>query len=78
MKTSSMSLPGWIWVVYILLFIFSIPWYLPDRQAMVLVFGLPLWLVCSIISMLSMGVFSVYVIQVLWVDPEDIKDGQNE
>jgi hypothetical protein len=78
MKNLNLSLPRWIWIIYALLFIFSIPWYLPDKVAMQLVLGLPLWLVISTICMLAMGVFSVFVIQFLWKDPIDINTDSDE
>jgi hypothetical protein len=58
--------PNWVWAVYIVLFTFSIPWYFPEVLAMKLVFGLPFWLVCSILMIFLMALFTVFIIYKFW------------
>jgi hypothetical protein len=37
----------WIWFVYLLLFVFSVPWYLPGDTSTLIWWGLPAWVVIS-------------------------------
>lgn len=60
--------PSWIWIIYLILFAFSIPWYFPAGQGMRLLFGLPVWLVCSITMVLLMAIFTTLIIRKYWTD----------
>jgi hypothetical protein len=60
--------PRWVWAIYLLLFLFSIPWYLPDQLAMQIVMGLPFWLISCILAILLMALFSVWIINKYWKD----------
>jgi glucan phosphoethanolaminetransferase (alkaline phosphatase superfamily) len=62
----------WIWVVYLLLFSVSVPWYLPAGAPPRLWFGLPHWVVLSLAAYLSIAVFTAYVVATYWsVPPTD-------
>ena len=58
--------PSWIWAVYLGLFAFSIPWYLPANLEMELVFGLPAWLISCISFIVITAIFTAWVIQRFW------------
>ena len=60
--------PYWTWIIYLILFAFSIPWYFPAGQEMNLIYGLPVWLLCSISAVLSMAIFTVWIIRKYWTD----------
>lgn len=74
MKEPDHKLPFWIWPVYLFLFALSIPWYLPDAIGMILWWGLPLWLVCSISAILLIAIFTIWVIQFKWGSWENSED----
>ena len=58
--------PNWVWLIYLLLFSFSIPWYLPEDLTMHLAFGLPLWLVFCITAILGIALFTLWIIRKFW------------
>ncbi len=58
--------PKWIWAVYLILFVLSIPWYLPDKLEMQLVMGLPAWLVACILAICCMALFTSWIIGRYW------------
>lgn len=60
----------WIWLVYILLFGASVPWYLPAGPP-ILWFGLPHWVVISLLAYLAVAVFTAYVVTRYWSVPPD-------
>ena len=64
----------WIWLVYILLFGASVPWYLPAGPPR-LWFGLPHWVVISLCASLGVAVFTAYVIARYWSAPDG--DGES-
>ena len=59
----------WIWIVYVLLFGASVPWYLPAGPAR-LWFGLPHWVVISLGASLGVAVFTAFVIARYWSAPD--------
>lgn len=67
---SDQVFPKWVWIVYLILFGFSIPWYLPESLAMKLVLGLPLWLICSLIAVIFVAFFTQWIIRNYWKDEE--------
>ena len=60
---------GWIWVIYVGLFILSIPWYLPGESPPSIWLGLPYWVWISLSVTLAIALFTVFVIRHYW--PED-------
>ena len=60
----------WIWLVYVLLFGASVPWYLPAGPP-ILWFGLPHWVVISLGASLGVAVFTAFVIACYWSAPDD-------
>ena len=63
----------WIWLVYILLFGASVPWYLPSGPAR-LWLGMPHWVVISLAASLGVALFTAYVIARYWSAPDDEDD----
>ena len=64
----------WIWLVYVLLFGASVPWYLPAGPP-ILWFGLPHWVVISLCASLGVAVFTAYVIKRYWSEADGEPDG---
>jgi hypothetical protein len=62
-------MPRWIWVVYIVLFGLSVPWYLPDGPVRIW-FGLPYWVVLSLCAVGAVALFTVWVVGRYWGDEE--------
>ena len=62
---------GWIVVVYLGLLAFVIPWYWPADD-MRHVYGLPLWVIATLVALLLTSVFTAWVF-LSW--PEDDSDG---
>ena len=62
--------PRWVWLVFVLLFSLSSPWYLSDQLAMKIVLGLPFWVITAILAMLAVSFFTVFVIYKYWTDSE--------
>ena len=60
----------WIWVVYGLLFGASIPWYLPKDSAPQIWFGLPHWVVISLMATIGIALFTAFVVHRYWGDAE--------
>lgn len=61
----------WIWLVYLVLFGLSVPWYLPANQAPPLWLGLPYWVVISLLAVLGIACFTAWLIQRSWPLDED-------
>ena len=60
----------WIWLVYVVLFGASVPWYLPAGPAR-LWLGLPHWVVISLGASLAVAVFTAWVIARYWSVSDD-------
>ncbi len=60
--------PAWIWGVYLLLFGASVPWYLPAAAPMRIWFGLPHWVVISLLATVGVAVFTALVVHLWWPD----------
>jgi hypothetical protein len=67
---STFSPPRWIWFVYVALFGASVPWYLPDGPLRIW-FGLPYWVVISVLAIASVSVFTLFVVQRYWRDDDE-------
>ena len=68
---ANLRFPGWIWSVYLLLFGASVPWYLPTTAPVRIWFGLPHWVVISLLATLGVAVFTAFVVHRFWPDEED-------
>ena len=62
----------WIALVYLILFAFSVPWYLPATgdSEVPLWLGLPYWVVLSIAGNVAVAAFTAFVVTRYW--PEDV------
>ena len=56
----------WIWAVYAALFSLSVPWYVPADDAPRIWLGLPHWVVLSLLAILAVALFTVFVIRRYW------------
>lgn len=63
----------WVWLVYVLLFGAAIPWYLPAGRAPQIWFGLPHWVVISLLATIGIAGFTAFVVHRYWSD-DDISD----
>lgn len=64
--TSDHRFPRWIWAVYLVLFAFSIPWYIPEFDPVPVWFGVPFWVVICLGVCLAIACFTAFVIQRFW------------
>ena len=77
-----LRLPGapprlWIGGVYVVLFLLSVPWYLPEIDPVPIWMGLPYWVVISIASSLGVALFTAVVVTRCWpVDPDESRVAQ--
>ena len=62
--------PGWVWVVYLLLFAASVPWYIPANAPLRLWLGVPHWVVISLFATFAVAVFTAFVIRRYWPDED--------
>jgi hypothetical protein len=62
--------PRWIWVVYLVLFAASVPWYVPADAPLRIWFGLPHWVVMSLAATFGVAVFTAFVVHFLWPTQE--------
>jgi hypothetical protein len=60
----------WIWLVYVLLFGASIPWYLPKGSSPRIWLGLPHWVVISLLATIGIALFTVFVVHRYWRETE--------
>ena len=63
-----------IWFVYVLLFVFSVPWYLPGDTPILIWWGLPAWVVISLVITIGVALFTVFVIGKYWQQEEEDQD----
>ena len=56
----------WIWAVYLVLFVLSVPWYLPTTPTPALWFGLPYWVLISLAATVSIAGFTAFVVHRYW------------
>ena len=53
-----------------MLFGASVPWYLPEDTPIQIWFGLPHWVVISLLATVGVAVFTAFVIRGFWPDEE--------
>ncbi|MBI3948901.1 MAG: hypothetical protein HY314_00360 [Acidobacteria bacterium] len=68
----------WIWLVYVLLFAASIPWYLPKGSTPMIWLGLPHWVVISLIATIGMALFTAFSVNRFWREAEPPTSPMNE
>ena len=64
-RSSDLHRIRWIWIVYILLFALSIPWYLRDPAPRIWL-GLPHWVVLSLAAVVAVALFTAFVTWRCW------------
>jgi hypothetical protein len=60
--------PLWVWAVYLAFFALSVPWYLPADATPALWFGMPFWVVLSLLAVGAIACFTLFVIRRYWPD----------
>lgn len=61
----------WIWLVYLALFGVAIPWYLPSDSTPAIWFGLPYWVVVSLLATIGIACFTAFVVHRYWEDDDE-------
>jgi len=56
----------WVWLVYLLLYAVTIPWYWPTGYRGFLVIGFPLWVAVSLVGVVLLAAWTVWVIHRYW------------
>ncbi|MFC4001631.1 hypothetical protein ACFS2C_00855 [Prauserella oleivorans] len=71
--------PG-IWAVMVLLMVASVPLYLPSGTVRPLVFGLPYWMVISVVATLLFAAFTSWVCLRRWnlAEPDEERRAEEE
>ncbi len=59
-----------VWLVYILLFALSVPWYLPDNPPLRIWLGLPHWALVSLLATLAIALFTLLVVRRFWTESD--------
>ncbi len=67
----------WIWVVLVLILVFSVPWYLPKGAIEPIIFGFPYWALISVIGTLVLSAYLSYLCTHEWNIVEDEEEGKN-
>ena len=60
-----------IWLIYLGLFVLSVPWYLPADETPALWFGLPIWVVLSLAAIFAVSCFTLWAVPRLWPAADD-------
>ena len=68
----------WVWIVIGLLFVLSVPWYLPSASSVTLWFGLPYWVIISLTSSCAIAIFTAWVVTRYWSDDASDKPPSKE
>ena len=63
---SNHKFPIWIWAVYLILFVLSIPWYLPEINPIPVWFGMPFWVLICLGIYFLIACFTAFVIHKYW------------
>ena len=71
MKKHHGLLAPWIWVTYLVLFLFAIPWYWDPRNASILL-GFPTWVVVSVGVSFLIAAFTSWIFLTRWPSDEEI------
>ncbi len=56
----------WVWLVYLLLYAIAIPWYWPAGYRGHLVAGFPIWVVVTLVGVLLLAGWTLWVIANHW------------
>ncbi|GEM_PF-903518 len=67
----------WIWVVYLVLFGASIPWYLPRGEAPRIWLGLPYWVILSLLATVGIALFTAFVVRRYWSETSPSSGGES-
>lgn len=77
MKEKKEPIKNWrIWAVFLIIFVFSVPWYLPVGTYEPIIFGFPYWAVIALAMSLLISIFLTYVLNREWQmeDDQEVKE----
>ena len=64
-----------VWLIYLLLFAITIPWYWPAGYIGPLVLGLPLWVATTLGGVVLLALWTVFTIGRYWIHRvDDVKE----
>lgn len=67
-----------IWVILLILYVLSVPWYLPKGTYLPIVFGIPYWAWIVLGVSLAISITLTYVIKHYWqLSDEENNDGED-
>lgn len=67
-----------IWIVLLILYVLSVPWYLPKGTYLPIVFGIPYWAWIVLGVSLAISITLTYVIKHYWqLSDEENNDGED-
>ncbi|MEM7170518.1 MAG: hypothetical protein AAF530_10120 [Pseudomonadota bacterium] len=76
--TASPGWGAWVWLVYLALFVLSVPWYLPADDRPALWLGLPYWVVISLGAVLAIACFTLWLVLTRWPVEDDAGVGPDD
>lgn len=62
---------GKLWIIFGVLFLLSVPWYLPVGSYKPLILGIPYWGWIVLLVSLAFSATITYAIKYLWITEED-------
>ncbi|MAS96955.1 MAG: hypothetical protein CMO55_27505 [Verrucomicrobiales bacterium] len=75
MNESNRLLRPWIWIVYLILFLFGVPWYWPEGDTRILI-GFPLWAVVTVGISFLISCFTAWLFLFRWPEEDSEEEGQ--
>ena len=69
---------AWLWVVFIIIMVFSVPWYFPVGSIYPIIFGFPYWAAVAVVMSVVMSGFLTYMITNYWSMESLLDEGKGE
>ncbi|WP_174614507.1 hypothetical protein [Virgibacillus ihumii] len=77
LKIKKEPIKNWkLWVVFGVLFLLSVPWYLPTGSYKPVILGIPYWGWIVLIVSVAFSATITFAIKRLWVTEEDTTEGE--
>ncbi|MBY7144302.1 hypothetical protein KFZ56_14855 [Virgibacillus sp. NKC19-3] len=67
-----------LWVVFTILFLLSVPWYLPEGSYEPLFLGIPYWAWIILFVSIAFSVTITFAIKYLWITEEEEESAHKE
>ncbi|WP_394810761.1 hypothetical protein [Alkalibacillus aidingensis] len=65
---------GKLWIIFGILFVLSVPWYLPTGSYDPIILGIPYWAWIILLVSIAFSATITYAIKNLWVTDEDFEE----